>query len=350
MSNEDTDFELRIKDVTSVSQQVKHEPVDIEVKVDLKQESKEQEPDVNTDKEISVIGNVSDDEIESQSDEDEEYLPSSKNSERAEFSQDPKYKLQQSLGAMNRHPLDPLPTVCKFPKCLHTAKTSKMLQKHVKNDHQPNFENNKELGPYGHGRRFRQICDQCGKLARDDWSLRSHKLSHGGKSEYWCEKCEHSFTRPVTYRSHMKRIHNSDGNVAKKQGKKTIYSCEACKFTSTDYQMYSRHLISSSHKATATGNQPRVKVPGVRREAGVTYECPICKFKTKPGQGVRYLKRHLYHQHYTKGDKIPAGFQMQVMRCSLCEHEAPDKHKMIRHMKIHTTGQKKPKYKVIQIN
>lgn len=235
---------------------------------------------------------------------------------------------------------------CQFPKCGFQAKTDDQLRTHVKSVHKALATTSRKSGPYGVGRRWGFICDLCGKVLRDNYSLRGHGIAkHGLPSELSCEICEKSFSMPHNLSAHMRERHGvgklkitrqSEYDAAEPSSALSLplYLCEMCNFQTKYARNLSSHRQSTGHHKPTNENADQHGSKKPSKEAQV-HSCPLCDYKTPPGMYNRALKRHLYSKHIRYGETIPDGYDVKIAKCLLCDYTALDESRITRHMKTH---------------
>ena len=231
-------------------------------------------------------------------------------------------------------------THCKFPHCKYQSKTQCQLKMHVKKKHKPVHKINDVTGPFGVGKNLIIICKRCGKLMRDRYSLISHGISvHGRKSDYQCDICLRYFARPYNLTLHKKTLHGfkepEDCGLDQVQNGKKIndclYHCEetSCNFSSKYFGNLERHRLTASHLDVVRNRGKKIDKPPT------AHACPLCDYKTPPGQFQKGLRRHLYAKHIQKGHKLPKGYDVPLVKCPLCEYTALESSRITRHLKRH---------------
>lgn len=199
-------------------------------------------------------------------------------------------------------------TKCRFPDCRFQGASPEILRDHVNTTH---IQSSSKSG--------RAVCEICGKVARFMYGINIHKTSmHNFPSRHQCETCGKYFPYLERLTNHMIKSHGV--------GKST----------------------KAQHEKTASHSKKKQKRTSKGR---VILSCPLCDYTTAPRQSRRDLARHLFHKHYTKGEKIPEDCYFPLQKCPLCEYEAINDTRIIRHMKKHVKrGESIPEdYVVIEV-
>ena len=239
-------------------------------------------------------------------------------------------------------------TLCLFPKCEFQAANPETLAEHVKNTHHVLSTNDTKSGPFGLGRDLRAICELCGKVMRDRHGITGHGISaHGLSSDYMCDICDKSFTRPLYLKVNKREHHqankpssdkaekpsSADMGESSSEDSSKLHKCDICKFKTKYPGNLIKHKRSVAHKKAANEYEEKRKTS----TTATVHSCPLCDYQTPPGTWYRTLQRHLYSQHLRKGEAIPAECDVKLAKCRLCDYTALEESRITRHMKRHVS-------------
>ncbi|KAH0549382.1 PR domain zinc finger protein 15-like [Cotesia glomerata] len=151
-------------------------------------------------------------------------------------------------------------------------------------------------------------CNVCGKKFKSKRALDVHVLLHGNK-KYQCDKCDKSFFQKYNYLKHYKQIH----------AEKVLHSCPHCSLTFMSESAFNKHV--AGHDKNLEGfpcdvckkffhTQAKVARHMQTCHSGIIYRCPFCKSTVRHRHSLR---RHFEKQHKDLTDEwSKPGFYKQL--------------------------------------
>ena len=168
----------------------------------------------------------------------------------------------------------------------------------------PSYKRHSEpcVGPMTRRRRFRYICDVCGKGCRD---IVIHKRRHMGVRPFPCSRCEITFHTPSEQRDHLQTVHDN---------KKPLL-CHICNSSFSYRVSFHRHL------RTQHGLSPS----GLKRSSQA-YQCDLC--------GRRFVeKKNLRDHKWFLHSVVENGVTLHT--CQTCGKQFTNKSRFEIHVKSH---------------